>query len=253
MTEDLGIQYDCRWSDQLDEKFVKDFIDVECQVFGSFELSSFNRKFIENIYGPSVLAVVYINGKPSAARALWRNDINGRKAYQPGNTCVLSVCRGKGIFSEMTRRTVNMLDKEDVIYNFPNPNSFPGYIKMGWKLVGNYNMVLLLSNKQYAKEHVIDMDEAYAAWWLKDRMNIYHIKRENTYYLIMPHARKFCYRVISRVNDSIALTFPKFKGFGLIFYHSLRKTFYNSRFASLHVVSKTPDIEEVPIWKIDAL
>ena len=50
MTEDLGIQYDCRWSDQLDEKFVKDFMDVECQVFGSFELSSFNRKFIENIW-----------------------------------------------------------------------------------------------------------------------------------------------------------------------------------------------------------
>lgn len=253
MVDKNEIIYDCRWSDNLNPQFISDFIDVERKVFGSYEMSDFKNSFIDNIYGPSVLVVVYINGKPSAARALWRNDINGRESYQPGNTCVLEICRGKGIFSEMTRKSVAMLPHDAIIYNFPNPNSFPGYLKMGWKLVGDYHLVLLLSNSKYQEENPVDMDRKYAEWRVFNDKTIKYIKRGNCYYLIKPQGRRFCYRVISRVDETIARNFKRFKGFGLIFYKSLRTTFYNRRFAANHVVSKNPEVTSIPLWKIDAL
>lgn len=249
-----NIKYDCRWSNQVDETFIEDFCFVENEVFkNDYNTLLFKKKYIDNIYGNSVLSVVYIDGAPSAARALWRNDIEGREAYQPGDTCVLDICRGKGIFSEMTRLTVSMLKPEAIIYNFPNSNSFPGYIKMGWRLVCEYHLVLLLSNKNYKKEHVLDLDETYANWWLSGNPQIRYIKRGNAYYIVRKYPRPYCYKVISKVNEDIAFKFKKIKGLALIFYSSQRKTWYNRHFASLRVVSKMQDNLYIPVWKIDAI
>ena len=89
-----NIVYDCRWSGELDDKFIDDFRSMCSTVFNyDFTIGEFNRKFVDNIYGKSLLVVVYVNGKPCAARALWRNDINGKEAYQPGDACVLDICR----------------------------------------------------------------------------------------------------------------------------------------------------------------
>lgn len=248
------IRYDCRWSNEVDRTFIDDFINVEKSVFkNDYSKELFAKKYLDNIYGHSVLVVVYIDGKPSAARALWRNDIEGRPSYQPGDTCVLEACRGKGVFSEMTKRAIGMLDKDAIIYNFPNQNSFPGYIKLGWKLLHEYHMVLLLSNESYHKEHPKDMDIDYANWWVKGNQKIKYIKRGNAYYLVHKYPRPFCYKILSRVNKSIALCFPKHLGLGLFFYSSDKETWYNKPFACLHVVSKTSGNLYVPTWKIDAI
>ena len=133
------IIYDCRWSDDVDEKFIEDFIATENAVFNNnYTKEQFQKKYIDNIFGKSIVEVVYLDGAPVAARGLWRNDVNGKKAYQPGDTCVTDACRGKGIFTVMTKKSIEMTDEDDLIYNFPNQNSYPGYMKMGWKLVGEY-------------------------------------------------------------------------------------------------------------------
>ena len=115
------------------QKFIEDFLATETAVFGSYTRELFDKKFIRNIYGPSVLEVVYRDGEPIGARALWRNDIGGKKAYQPGDTCVVASARGGGVFTEMTKRSLTLLDDSDIIYNYPNSNSLPGYLKMGWR------------------------------------------------------------------------------------------------------------------------
>ena len=161
------IIYDCRWSDEVDDQFIRDFIVTENAVFQcNYTEELFMKKYVNNIFGKSIVEVVYLDGQPVAARGLWRNDLGGKKAYQPGDTCVTEVCRGKGIFTEMTKRSLAMTEEGDLIYNFPNQNSYPGYMKMGWKLVGEYRLALFMGNQRYFKEHPQKMDVTYADWWL---------------------------------------------------------------------------------------
>lgn len=244
----------CKYSTEVDDKFINDFINIQNIVFGSYSLGHFKHKFIDNIYGPSMLAVVYNdNDKPIAARALWRNDIGGMTCYQPGDTCVLKEARGNGVFSEMTMKAVNLLPKGSIIYNFPNQNSFPGYMKLGWLERASYHLVLLSSNKAYSKEHPTPIDEEYFNWWIKSVSGVHYIHRGGKYYLVKAGPRKFCYTIIGEVSEHLAKQLPKLHRPALVFYKSRRVTFYNKRFATSHVVSKTTDIPYIPTWKIDAV
>lgn len=247
-----SIVYDIRWSNQLDEEFVKDFCLVCSTVFQNvYSVEYFNRKFIKNIYGPSVLTVVYVDDEPSAARALWRNDVNGKESYQPGDTCVMDNCRGKGIFSEMTNKSMALLPNDTIVYNFPNHSSYPGYIKMGWKLLYNYNLCLLTCYKTYAAEHPLIMDVEYAKWWVLGR-NLTYTKRGTHWFLLQKDCRYFCYRILAEVDENIAKQFPYTK-LGLFFYKSKKHTWYNKYFSPAHVVTRNPEIGYIPNWKIDAI
>ena len=247
-----SIVYDCRWTNDLDAKFIEDFRVMCSTVFNyDFTFEEFKRKFLDNIYGNSLLVVVYMDGKPCAARALWRNDIDGKEAYQPGDTCVLGICRGKGIFSQMTRKAIAMLPEDAIIYNFPNQNSFPGYMKMGWTLLHDYHQKLLTSYKSFAEEHPQKMDDRYADWWIRGRALMY-TKCDGHFFLISKERRPFCYRVIAEVGERVAVQFP-YRRLGLFFYKSKDITWYNKRFAASHVVTRNPEIGYIPTWKIDAL
>lgn len=247
-----NIIYDIRWSDKLDEKFINDYLHVCSTVFNyDYTRLQFDRKFVDNIYGPSVLVVVYDNNLASAARALWRNDIDNKEAYQPGDTCVMENCRGKGVFSIMTKKSIAFLPESAIIYNFPNSNSYPGYIKMGWKLLHDYNVRLLTSYKEYTKEHPVMMDEDYANWWVVGRVLTY-TKRFGHYFLLQKDYRPMCYRILAEVNEKTAKKFAQ-THMGLFFYKSETITWYNKRFASSHVVTRNPELNYIPTWKIDAV
>ena len=247
-----GIVYDCRWSTNLDEKFISDFCKVERAVFhNDYSEAYLKKKFLDNIYGPSVLEVVYIDGEVSAARALWRNDLEGKEAYQPVDTCVMDNCRGKGVFTEMTKRSIALLPKEALIYNFPNHKSYPGYLKMGWKLLHEYG-IRLFTSRRFFNEHPIKMDNEYAKWWIIGRSNISYIKRGRLFFLVRPDRRPLLKHVIACVDAEIAKAFPK-SSVGILFYLSEKSTFYNRSFLKRHVVCKDSEVAYIPTWKIDAL
>lgn len=247
------IIYDCRWSDGVDEKFIEDFVATENEVFkNGYTKELFNKKYIDNIYGNSVVEVVYIDGVPSAARGLWRNDIDGKESYQPGDTCVTEACRGKGVFTEMTKRSIAMLPEDALIYNFPNQNSYPGYMKMGWHLVKEYGFALF-NKKKYFEEHPVKMDKQYADWWLPADDGLMYMNKGNDYFLARKMGKPLCYRVVACVEKETAEKFPK-ADFGVFFYRSERKSFYNSKLGlPIHVVSKDENIKYIPVWKIDVL
>lgn len=248
------IYFDCRWSNRLDAIFLKDYLFVQNEVFlGNYTKKQFRHKYVDNIFGPSVLCVVYIDGKPSAARALWRNDLNGKKAYQPVDTCVLSACRGKGVFSEMTKKAMELLSPGAIIYNFPNHNSFPGYIKMGWKSIHEYRMVLLTNLSEYRTLHPVKIDKKYLNWWLEGREDICKVKHHGVYFLVKKYPRALCYKVISEVDEELAKSFPTLKRPAFIFYSGLKKTFYNKRFATAHVVARCAGHLTIPVWKMDVI
>ena len=247
-----GILYDCRWTTELDEKFITDFCTVEQSVFRNiYSMEYFEQKYIRNIYGPSVLEVVYIDGVRSAARALWRNDIEGREAYQPGDTCVMENCRGKGVFSEMTRRSIALLPPDAIIYNFPNQYSYPGYMKLGWTLLHEYG-VRLFTPKRYFKEHPIKMDNQYAQWWVEGNKQLSYLKKGDKYFLVKPDRRPLMKHIVACIDEEVARLFPK-SSFGIFFYPSEKETIYNRRFLKSHVVCRNSDMKYIPTWKIDVL
>ena len=246
------IIYDCRWTTELDEKFISDFCKVEHAVFhNNYSKERINCKYFQNIYGPSVLEVVYIDGEASAARALWRNDIEGREAYQPGDTCVMENCRGKGVFSEMTKRSIELLPKDVIIYNFPNHLSYPGYMKMGWSLLHEYG-IRLFTPKRYFAEHPIKMDNEYANWRVLENKCFTYLKKGGHYFLVKPDRRPLMKHVVACINEEVAKAFPK-SSVGLFFYPSEKETFYNRWFMKSHVVCRNSDLQYIPTWKIDAL
>lgn len=246
-----NIVYDIRWTNQLDEQFITDFLSVQQEVFHCGSREEFCRQFEDNIYGRSIIVVVYLDGKPVAARGLWRNDIDGKEAYQPGSTCVLPICRGKGIFKEMTLQAISKLPSTAIIYNFPNPNSFPGYMKMGWNLVNDYRARLYTSYSEYYKEHSMVVDGDYVNWWFVGK-NLWYAKRGHHYFLVQKDHRPFCWHILAEVDKDSAKKFPKMT-MGVLFYKSTQMTWYNKRLGISHVVCRGCDMKYIPTWKIDAV
>lgn len=248
-----NIHYDCRWSNEVDDNFIKDYCTVQNAVFkNSYSKELFLKKFTANIYGQSIIIVVYDKNKPIGARTLWRNDINNKEAYQPGDVCVLNEYRGKGIFTEMTKKAFSMLQNDAVIYTFPNSNSFPAHIKMGNKLIASY-YPSLFTNKRYKKEHSLLLDKEYVDWWFASRDDIKHIKRGEYFYLVMPYVLPMMYMVIAEVEKELAMKYKKCH-WGIFFYRSTKTSFYNKNKRPLHVVCKaTSKIDYIPTWKVDSL
>lgn len=240
------------WSDIITPQEKRDFRYVENEVFGDFCTEFFFKaKYEDNIYGPSVIVIAYLDGRPVGADALWRNDIGKTKAYQSADTCVLSSCRGKGIFTKMVNAKVAVVEEDSLIYGFPNTNSFPGFVKMGWKVTRLYK-TFFFSNSQFSKEQQLTIDVDYASWWLNALSGIGYVKKGNTYYLIRKHVKKPIGKIIGTTDRSIALTFPEINGCLLFTWYSKTKSFYNNNKSIPCIFYKKED-NDVPFWKIDAI
>lgn len=249
----LDLKYDSRWSDKADDKFISDYNLLQNTVFqNGYSKELFKKKYLENIYGPSIIIVVYGNGKPIGARAFWRNDIDGIEAYQPGDVCVLEECRGKGVFTEMTKRAFAMLPKDAIIYTFPNSNSFPAHLKMGNKLIASY-YPRLFSHKRYQKEHTLKLDKEYAKWWLTSNDRIEFIERQRAFYLVSDYGLPFMYMVLAEVDEKTAKMFHRANPFGIYFYRSTKQSFYNKNKRPLYIVCKNENVIYIPTWKVDSL
>ena len=249
-----GLVFDLRWTDEIDEKYISDFLFVQNAVFNCGTRDGFRKQFEENIYGRSLIVIVYLNGNPIAARAVWRNDINGTKSYQLGSNCVLPKYRGKGIFTEMTSRAVNVIKEissDSIIYSFPNQFSYPGYIKMGWRTSISYKLRMYTSYKKYLKEHPIMIDNDYVKWWLIDRP-LKYTYISGHYFLLQKDRRTLCYRILGEVEKDVAKNFP-FCVLGIFFYKSQTITWYNKRLGYSHVIINDNLICYIPVWKIDAV
>src|SRR5690554_3238156 len=107
------------WSNEIKSNYLEDFIYVQNEVFKhDFTINRFNQKYINNIYGPSVIAFGYIGDVCVASRAFWRNDIGGECAYQPFDTSVLEKYQGYGIFTMMNNEVLKLLGDKVIIYIF---------------------------------------------------------------------------------------------------------------------------------------
>mgnify|MGYP005752345845 CR=1 FL=1 len=97
-------------------------------------------KHLDNPFGASCGVVAFDEeGVAVCSRPLMRWRLRTQSsdcitAVRPVDTATHPDWQGKGLFSSLTRVAIQRLDGSGarVLFNTPNKNSLPGYIKMGW-------------------------------------------------------------------------------------------------------------------------
>ena len=101
----------------------------------------FRWKHVENPFGRSFMLVAEVDGRIVGLRAFmrWEFVVSDRRyrAVRAVDTATHPDHQGKGIFSRLTLEALDSLrDQADFVFNTPNEKSLPGYMKMGWQIVG---------------------------------------------------------------------------------------------------------------------
>jgi GNAT superfamily N-acetyltransferase len=101
-----------------------------------------NWKFQNNPFGCSILTVTETSDRIVAVNNLWPWEFNIRgsvyRALQPCDSVVHTDFRGMGIFKKMRAYGLEFARSNDYkfLYNFPNENSLPTYLSLGWHFQG---------------------------------------------------------------------------------------------------------------------
>lgn len=106
---------------------------------GAPTVAFWNWKHNQNPGGNSPVVLAWDNDKLIGIRAFmcfkFHNNEGVMKAYRPVDTATHPEYQGKGIFKNLTLSLIEDLkaiDEKAFIFNTPNTQSKPGYIKMGW-------------------------------------------------------------------------------------------------------------------------
>ncbi len=108
----------------------------------------FAWKHEENAFGPSPAWVATDGDRIAGFRVLMRWEFvdGGRtvRAVRAVDTATHPDYQGRGIFTKLTRHGIEEL-RDDVafVFNTPNDQSRPGYLKMGWEVVGKLPTAVL--------------------------------------------------------------------------------------------------------------
>ncbi len=101
----------------------------------------FRWKHLENPFGRSYMLVAEADGQLVGLRAFMRWEFTAGdrryRAVRAVDTATHPAYQGQGIFSRLTLESLDELpDQADFVFNTPNEKSLPGYLKMGWRVVG---------------------------------------------------------------------------------------------------------------------
>ncbi|CCQ96811.1 hypothetical protein CULT_50055 [[Clostridium] ultunense Esp] len=217
------ITYVCKLSSELTEIEKEGFVEVFNIVFHTkYNLEWFNWKYIDNIYGDSYIVLAYDGENIIGIRVFWRNDIEGYLCYQPCDTAVLESYRGKGIF---TKSSLIALEKTKgaFIYNFPNENSLPGNLKLGWE-INKLSYLKFVFKKSKLKDETQYIDDDYLVWrFTKSPIKRYHYcEKDGESYLLFNRGKNIYY-VLGRFNSKYNDCFIK-AGFPILFTYTTKET-----------------------------
>lgn len=100
-------------------------------------------KHVDNPFGASPVLVAEEEGVLIGVRAFMRWEWQGKgniwRAIRAVDTATHPDHQGKGIFKKLTLQLLDECKAEgvDMVFNTPNNQSKPGYLKMGWEEVGS--------------------------------------------------------------------------------------------------------------------
>lgn len=135
-----------------------------------------NFKHIINPFGKSLVLVAEENSQIIGVRAFmrWQWNYNNKiyNAFRAVDTATHPDHQGKGVFKKLTLKALDIAKQngEHFVFNTPNDQSRPGYLKMGWEEVEKIKLILVPtglilsrnSERKYFKE--IDENKGNEGW-----------------------------------------------------------------------------------------
>lgn len=112
-------------------------------------------KHIQNPFGKSLVLIAEEAGMIIGVRAFmrwkWQKGDKIFSAFRAVDTATHPEHQGKGIFKKLTLKALEIGKErgDHLVFNTPNDQSKPGYLKMGWKEVGKLRTTLLPTNPIY--------------------------------------------------------------------------------------------------------
>jgi len=109
-------------------------------------------KHVDNPFGKSLVLVAVENDEIIGVRALmkWKWQLGDQvfSAFRAVDTATHPEHQGKGIFKKLTLKAIEIAKKrgDDFIFNTPNAQSLPGYLKMGWGEVDKLKIRIIPAN-----------------------------------------------------------------------------------------------------------
>lgn len=104
-----------------------------------------------NPFGQSPIMLAFENGDLVGLRTFlaWRFRYGDRtfRAYRAVDTATHPAFRGRGIFRKLTLAMLEQLGNGEstIIFNTPNAQSMPGYLKMGWDVIGKTPLSVMIT------------------------------------------------------------------------------------------------------------
>ena len=240
------IEVKYKFSGELTPEDVDNYGKIFDSVFGDFDRNRFDKKFIRNIYGESLFLFACDGDECVGTQVFMRNDVAGEKAYQSCDSAILKTHQGKGIFSSLVRKGVEVITDDVLIYGFPNSNSIHAFRKMGWTEKGIKRSKLFTPGRDGEIEII---DKEYAEWLFEEPSDHRYIKRGKWIYILCKRKMN-CYRILGK-TDAASFTPEKEKRVHLpvLFYHSENGT---HGVGNLLIVYKDlPTAALIPDYKLD--
>jgi GNAT superfamily N-acetyltransferase len=157
---------------------------------GSRPAEFFRWKHIDNPFGRSLMLVAQDGDRVVGLRAFmrWRFRAGPRtiEAVRAVDTATHPDYQGRGIFSRLTRAALEELrGSADLVFNTPNDQSLPGYMKMGWRSVGSVPVFVKMNHparfavgaSRMANEDAVPTSEDPAALVLGDSGGVEELLR----------------------------------------------------------------------------
>ena len=148
-----------------------------------FDEESFIHKHLNSPYGQSICFIACEKSKLVGVRLFARGKLfDGTNFLQAVDTATHPDFRGKGIFKELIRNSLSDPEiKNSLLINFPNKNSLPQYLKYGWDLYHNSDLVFGIIKKPQMlcfKSNAYDYCDEAKLEFIKWRMGIGSDKKE---------------------------------------------------------------------------
>ena len=247
------IRFECRWSRDLTPSFVDDFCYVLNETWkGHISPQKIKSRYVDNYFGESLLIVAYVDGVAAGTQAFWRNDINGRESYQSGDSAVLAMYQGRGIFKTMLKKGMAMLSQDALLYGWPNMNSKPAFLSTGWDVLRKGKRLFFSSFGIIKHDNLSLIDYDYAKWYLKSRKNhIFSIKHKKNCYLVILTRHRWLVQLLGICDDKTASLFENLNNHPLMLYYKPSELIEDSKMGQIVVMHHKG--ERIPVWKCDAI
>lgn len=121
-----------------------------------------NYKHVLNPFGSSLVLLAEEDNEIVGVRAFmrwkWQNEQKSFSAFRAVDTATHPKHQGKGIFKALTQKALELGIKgnNDFVFNTPNEQSRPGYLKMGWRKISKIEIDIYFGNPLYFFDSVLE-------------------------------------------------------------------------------------------------